>query len=409
MLQETGRFDGICQTYQRLAREAVENAGTPPGDLSGRGIVTCAGGAKYFPCVWVTLHELRRLGCDLPVEVWHLGRHEMTPEMEALLAPLGVKCVDASQVRRQHPARILNGWELKPYSILHSAFEEVLFLDADNVPVRNPAYLFDAPEYRHHGAVFWPDYGRLAPFREIWHICNVPFRDEPEFESGQIVVDKRRCWRELSLTMHLNEHSDFYYQYIHGDKETFHMAWRMLETPYAMPPFPIYPLQNVMCQHDFQGQRVFQHRNLCKFKVHEHNTVVPGFWNERECRSHLDKLQSLWTTPPPELQRPTTTLERQCFDEICLQATYWYERIGYDVRPMRFERNQRISVGTARLERTWEIAQQGDDVVLRILGDEGITCELLRDTEGAWCGQWSRYERMPIRLQRITDNACCQH
>ena len=187
----------------------------------------------------MTLSELRRQGCRLPVEVWYLGSDEMTAEMAALLARFDAKCVDATEVRKKNPVRILNGWELKPHSILHSRFAEVLFLDADNVPVQDPEYLFGCGEYAAHGAVFWPDYGRLAPHREIWRICNVPYRDEPEFESGQIVVDKRRCWRELQLTMHLNEHSDFYYDYVHGDKETFHMAWRMLRTEYAMPPTPI--------------------------------------------------------------------------------------------------------------------------------------------------------------------------
>ena len=41
-------------------------------------------------------------------------------------------------------------------------------------------------------AIFWPDFGRLGPERPIWQICEVPYRDEPEFETGQVVVDKRR-------------------------------------------------------------------------------------------------------------------------------------------------------------------------------------------------------------------------
>ena len=67
--------------------------------------------------------------------------------------------------------------------------------------------------------------------------------------------------------MHLNEHSDFYYQYVHGDKETFHMAWRMLGQEYAMVPHPLHPLEGTMCQHDFEGRRVFQHRNMLKWSV----------------------------------------------------------------------------------------------------------------------------------------------
>ena len=40
----------------------------------------------------------------------------------------------------------------------------------------------------------------------------MPYRDEPEFESGQIVLDKKRCFSALSLAMWFNEYSDFWYQ-----------------------------------------------------------------------------------------------------------------------------------------------------------------------------------------------------
>ncbi len=118
---------------------------------------------------------------------------------------LGVKCVDAFEVRKEHPARRLHGWELKCYAILHSRFREVLLLDADNVPVVNPRFLFDTPEYKETGAIFWPDIGSLGPEKDIWKITGVPYVAAPDFESGQIVVDKKRCWKALQLAMHYND------------------------------------------------------------------------------------------------------------------------------------------------------------------------------------------------------------
>jgi hypothetical protein len=177
-----------------------------------------------------------------------------------------------------------------------------MLVDADNVAVRDPAYLFDAPEYRAAGAVFWPDFDRLAPDRAIWRICGVPYRDEPEVESGQVVLDKRRCWRALQLTMHLNEHSDFYYEYVHGDKETFHMAWRMLGQEYAMVPHALEPLEGTMCQHDFHGRRVFQHRNMLKWRLPANdNPRVAGFQCEEQCRTFLEELKEhLRERPQPQ-------------------------------------------------------------------------------------------------------------
>ena len=283
------------QEHQSRARAVIEGITEYPEDeYSGRGIVLCAGGVKYFTCAWVCIRMLRHVGCVLPVEIWHLGPEEMTRDMVELAAPLGVTCVDALAARKRHPARILNGWEVKPFAVIHSRFAEVLYLDADNVPVVNPEFLFQTPEYASTGAVFWPDYGRLDPARSIWAICEVPYRDEPEFESGEMVLDKRRSWKALRLAMHYNEYSDFYYRHIHGDKETFHMAWRRLSRPYAMPSRGIESLSGIMCQHDFQGRRIFQHRNSRKWTLTGPNLRTEGFLFERECLSFLEHLRGRW-------------------------------------------------------------------------------------------------------------------
>ena len=264
-----------------------------PGGFSGRGIVIPGGGIKYFPGAWVSINLLRRLGCSLAIELWHLGPAEMSEEMRELVEPLGVRVVDAFEIRKRHPARILNGWELKPYAIVHSRFEEVLLLDADNVPVIDPTALFDEVRYREHGATFWPDLERLAPDRSIWHLTGVTYRDEPEFESGQIVVNKQRCWQPLALALWMNEHSDFWYDHLHGDKETFHLAWRKLDVPYAMPPFAVKQLDGAMCQHDFSGRRIFQHRNMAKWRL-SGNRHIEGFLLEDECLALLDELRRRW-------------------------------------------------------------------------------------------------------------------
>jgi hypothetical protein len=273
-----------------MADEFLRSAPPWPEDrFRGRGIVMCSGD-KYFPSAWVCIRMLRHLGCELPIELWQLSEQELGAPLRRLLEPYAVRCVDASEVRQRHPVRQLNGWELKPYAMLHSAFEEVLWLDADNVPVRDPTFLFDAEPYRRQGAAFWPDFGRLGPERAIWRICQVAYADEPEFETGQVVLNKRQCWHALQLTMHLNEHSDFYYRHVHGDKETFHMAWRMLGRDYAMVPTPPHPLKGTMCQHDFEGRRLFQHRNTAKWRLRGGNRRVEGFELEAVCLGFLDEL-----------------------------------------------------------------------------------------------------------------------
>ena len=265
--------------------------------FEGRGVVICGGGVGYFTNAWVCINMLRRTGCNLPVEFWYLNENEMDEEMRRLLAPLGVKCVDAGKVRKKWPVRRLKGWELKPYAILRSAFREVLLLDADNVPVTNPEYLFETAEYGKTGAIFWPDYGSgiAQKGRPIWKSCGLRVPREPEFESGQIVLDKSRCWKALRLCQWFNENSDFYYHYIYGDKETFHLAFRKLKQPYSLIPTPIHSLEKTMCQHDFAGKRLFQHRNEDKWDFFPGNRRIKDFWLEKECFHHLARLRELWS------------------------------------------------------------------------------------------------------------------
>lgn len=375
--------------------------GYPEQTYSGRGIVIAGGSIKYFTCAWICINMLRHNGCQLPIQVWYLGREEMDDRMEALLAPLGVECIDASKVRERHPARILNGWEAKPYSILYSPWKEVLLLDADNVPLIDPESLFHTPEFEETGAVFWPDYGRLGPDREIWKTCGLEYRDEPEFESGQILIDKEKCWEALNLTMWINEHSDFYYSQIHGDKETYHMAWHMVEKAYSMVPTPIHTLRDTMCQHNFQGKRIFQHRNLAKWKIFGENPRINDFWMEELCFDFLNELKGQWDGYiQPPLRDWSSYKEKDMANAARELAThhYTYHRVGYDKRLMRFQPDGLVGEGRAGMEDHWDLEKIDGIVHIRIHSPNSVTCKLRRDSDGVWRGNWEHFERMPIVL-----------
>ena len=287
------QFVHADNTFEQTER-AITAIPPYPNTFEGRGIVTCGGGLGYFTCAWVCIHQLRRLGCWLPIELWYLGPRELDAHMRSLMEPLGVKCVDANEIRKKHRMRLLHGFELKAYSVLHSRFREVIFLDSDNVPVANPELLFDTSEYGETGAIFWPDYWRMQPDRLAWKFFGVPYRDEPEFESGQMVIDKARCWHALNLAMWFNENSNFFYHHVHGDKDTFRFAWHRLGQRFAMPPYPILSIDGTMCQHDFQGRRVFQHRNSDKWNFRRDNKRIEGFLFEEECQNDVRNLRKLW-------------------------------------------------------------------------------------------------------------------
>ena len=387
--------ENSTQAFAQVARRRPEY----PGGFKGRGIVIPAGGVRYFTNAWVCVNILRRLGCQLPIELWHLGPDEMRPDMRTLLEPLGVRTVDALSVRQSHPARTLKGWELKPYAVIHSTFEEVLLLDADNVPVLDPTFLFSERPYRDMGAIFWPDFENLGPERAVWRLTGVKYRDQPEFETGQVVLNKRTCWRPLLLAMWMNEHSDFWYQHVHGDKETFHFAWLRLGFTWAMPRRRIFALPGTMCQHDFQDHRLFQHRNTAKWSLTE-NARVPGFELEEECFELLNELRHVWH--PRESILPKLDEPDHAQMAALTGRRFSYLRVAHAARPISLAEGGIISEGAAQTEALWWI-ERGE---MFIAADDGsITCRLRCVVADLWFGTTEDAERAPVQLEPLTSPA----
>lgn len=386
---------------KRTIDEYMENAPAFNGHkYKGRGIVMVAGGTRYLPCAYVCVKMVRANGCSLPIEIWHLGAMELDATAAALFDGLGVEFVDCMDVLEKHPCRRVGGWEMNPYAIIHSQFREVFFLDADNIPLIDLEKAFEWDEYKHHGAVFWPDYGRLHETRSIWKLLGIQWRDEAEFESGQILIDKRRCWRELQLTMCLNEHSDTYYAHVWGDKETYHMAWRYLDTPYAMVPTPIYKLKATMCQHDFSGKVILQHRNMDKFSITQRNSRIRGFQREDECFAYLAELKSRWNgnIDAPE---PATKAEKAAYKELA-DRFFNYQLNSRPGRELEFLPNGTIGRGAMTLEQGWYVMERPGGVKLYITG-RGVTAVLQRGPDGSWVGRWLNNEMYNVVLVPVAE------
>ncbi|HEX5454568.1 MAG TPA: hypothetical protein VFX06_12310 [Stellaceae bacterium] len=389
---------------ERLRAASVAAAPFPDDRFRGRGIVMCAGGARLFTCAWVAIGMLRRhLGCALPIEVWHLGPDEMGLPQRALLEELDAQPVDAFEVAKRHPVDRLGGWELKPYALMHSQFREVLLLDADNVPVRDPGFLFDRPEFVDSGALFWPDIVRIAPNNAIWEISGTAFRDLPSFESGQMVLDKSRCWRALALTHRLNQDSDVVYRHLHGDKDTFLIAWLMLNQPFHLIPYRPKRLESTLCQRDPDGGLLFQHRNGAKWILDGTNPRIAGFRLEDECRALLDELATVWDgrifNPPPRSQRA-----RQLEAKLAGARVFIYTRVSSDARRIELRPDHRV-VGAGENERYWCIADAADGPELRIEG-MGLPCCVLKPAEaGIWRGRLLQPPQMPVELAAIGGEA----
>jgi Mannosyltransferase putative len=391
--------DGGAEAERRVAtrlRELATREPPYPADRfdDQRGIVVCAGGARMFTCAWVALSVLRRtLGCRLPIEVWHLGRQELGAYEASLLAELEVDTVDALALRSRHPARVLGGWELKSYALANCRFREVLLLDADNVPVRDPSLLFEEQAYRETGALFWPDVTFLQASSDVWELCGLKPRNEPAWESGQVVVDKARCWWPLQLVRHMNDHSDLYYRYLHGDKDTFHLAWRMLARPYAMPTKRPRVLDYGLLQHDLDGEPLFQHRSQMKWILGGDNPVGPGFAHGAECLAALAELEHSWSGRI-DAQPERTAAELRLEAELAATGLFLLSRERASECVLELLPGNRIGEGRTAGWLSWHV----HDGALLLAGRPGETARLQPGDDGTWQGQSLERDAQRLRL-----------
>jgi alpha 1,2-mannosyltransferase len=175
----------------------------PEGIYSGQGIVMLAGG-RYSDYASTGLGMLRELGSTLPVEVWMKDEKEEKPGWCKELEEEGMVCRRMSDY--MDVSFMAHGYQLKINSILLSSFQQVLFLDADNVPVRNPDRIFESKGFLDTGAVLWKDYWKHSGAPILPYVLGMTDEaseiliqeEEKTVESGQLIWDKKRLWEVWS-------------------------------------------------------------------------------------------------------------------------------------------------------------------------------------------------------------------
>jgi hypothetical protein len=300
--------------------------------------------------------------------------------------------------------RVLAGWETKVYAMLKAPYAECLFLDADNVPVRDPTFLFDDRNYQQHAAMFWPD---VPPSRRkewvpplVWDSVGLTYRHYTDFESGQLLVDIPSCWAEMQVTRFLNEHSDYWYAPGHcfGDKTTWFLAWNKLGSTYAMPERRPGWNGGALLQYDMEGKLLFEHgvRNKPSLEGYPRAGCLthPG-----EIAGHLAELRTLWKGTLWHNYAPN--------DEDCdladrlLGGRFLYRRVGLGERLIELgpgsRAGGRIATGAERCEVRWDVLDGG----LALCAEEKPTAILREDDDGVWRGAWLEHERCAVELVPI--------
>ncbi len=203
----------------------------PPQPTGDRGIVIAAGG-RYADWGLVNCMWLRHIGITLPIQVFYLGPQEIPKRLRAHFAELNVELVDALALREKHWMRRLGGWELKAFCAARCRFDDVCFVDADCLLSIDPTTIWDDPEYREAGALFFSDVNQCRLSQWHYFFAQVPVPAK-EFESGVFFWNRQASWPGILMTMWILEHSEIWFRLTYGDKETFYLGFETTKTPYA--------------------------------------------------------------------------------------------------------------------------------------------------------------------------------
>ena len=359
----------------------------PVAEHAGRGIVIAAGGSPVFTNAYVLISILRdTLGCRLPIEVWHFGAAEMSPAMGQLLKELGAETVDALPRIAAAGLDLKDGWQLKPFCLQHCRFEEVLLLDADQVPLTDPSGMFDWPEYRKTGAVFWPDTVGLRTDNPVWHAMGLsPESPEISFDSGQILVDKRRHWKALSTAVALNQAAALIYRYLYGDKDTFLLAFRMANDAFSLIPHAPFRAPNWMAQRDFSGAALFQHLTNSKWSYSSDNPPGEGFQLYKPCHDALRHLRQRWNGRvfhAPDRSPVARSMEA----ELTIAGLHRLEVVGEEQTEIDLLPFGEIGIGRSLFRQNWWCEAEKGECRLLIRNADIVTYRLTLQQDGSWAG-----------------------
>lgn len=293
-LEEPIRNKQMLSNFLRLSREEVEALSGShnyfmehmprefPKDLlkygqysqfmKGDGIVYLGGG-KYNQLVLLSIKTLRSNGSKLPVEVIIPKRGDFDIDLCLKILPkLNGKCKIMSDYLPKSFIDEVKGYQYKNVALLISSFARILYLDADNLPIKNPDVFFTNKPFTNKHLVLWPDLWRRSTSPSYYDIASIDIDlnskvrnsyfhndrrgkgtnpktfsmhdckgtiPEASSETGQLLIDKNIHFRTLILSMYYNYFGPNYYYPLfsqgaagEGDKETFIAAAHKLKLPY---------------------------------------------------------------------------------------------------------------------------------------------------------------------------------
>lgn len=382
--------DSLKKSHELVVNQLPSS--TPKQLYKGNGIVY-VGGGKFNWLALLSIKSLRSLGSNLPVEVIIPTVDEYELDLCGRIFPaLNAKCIllEHALGKEAMSQFKFKGYQYKALALIVSTFENVLLIDADNIPVHAPDYLFENEPFINTGLITWPDFWRRATSPDYYKIANIPISDkrvrfgyddrekdskevplhdregaipDPTSESGQLMISKNSHAKELFLALYYNLYGpDYYYPLFsqgsdgEGDKETFLAATVALGSPYYQVKKFLNAFGHFNIDHEFIGTGMGQYD-----PVEDYN-LEKAKQRQKETSKELNQELETVTKQPrilfvhanfPKLNPIALKEEGKIFektgDRIRLYGPGMAKRVGYDFELVQW-RNMHFLVCELKVE-----------------------------------------------------------
>ncbi|RLN53281.1 hypothetical protein BBP00_00009373 [Phytophthora kernoviae] len=246
-----------------------------------RAVLMCVHDAVLAMAVSL-IRELRCLGNEELIQVYHCGLDELSREAKEILLAIDNRlelidvCSDLAdrKVISDGMAAKFRNWWAKPLAMYHTDVRHVILMDVDDIIIKNPATLRDLEGYKTTGTTFFYDrvhanctefvngvdrdskylhklfrtfnYSRFnmterfAPSQHVLGSFAYTGKTCHEMDSSLVLVDKERAGQTvMDIMLWFITVERFRYAYSFGDKETFWLAFEVAHMPYTFSPWGV--------------------------------------------------------------------------------------------------------------------------------------------------------------------------
>lgn len=291
--------------------------------------IVYVGGGKYSWFALLSIKHLRNIGSKLPVEVYIPTKEEYEEEFcEKILPLLNAKCLKMYEILDidiiKNSKFEIKGFMLKSLALLLSNFENILLLDADNVPYLNPDILFVSEPYLTNKFVLWPDYWVRTTHPKMYEIQGIdlveknlkvkdkagklkytskeqilketPLHDligtppDPSCETGQLMISKKDHADVVLLSLYYNIYGPKYYYHLitqwapgQGDKDTFVVAANLLNSTYYQVKTTVTAIGYHKSNGEFRGTAQGQYSPIDEVNFSKYHAKLLEMYEEDFC------------------------------------------------------------------------------------------------------------------------------